>query len=96
MLGRYFKIQRGNNAPAPCLPKCSGLNPLPLHASASRGAMSGRSMGTRPVPMITPSRSGSIRLRSRPLSVIAMPEAATPNFAARPMILMLLRCSWGM
>src|SRR5262245_23388178 len=59
------------------------------------GAISGRSMGTTPVPMTTPTRSGFSWARSSPLSVTASPAATTPKRAARPMILRLLRCGPG-
>src|SRR5262245_3811325 len=96
MLGRYFRIHSGNRADAPRLARRSAFSsPASLTASTMSGATSGRAIGTTPVPMTTPTRSGFSRDRSRPESRTAMPEAATPKRAARPMILMLLRCGGG-
>src|SRR3954466_1979628 len=45
--------------------------------------------------MTTPTRAGSRRSISRPLSANAIPAAATPKRDARPMIFRFLRCSGG-
>ena len=50
MFGRYLRIQRGNRAAPARWPKRGTWKlPLPLQASARRGASSGKSIGTTPV-----------------------------------------------
>ena len=96
MFGRYLRIQRGNRAaPARWPNRGTWKLPLPLQASLSSGASSDKSIGTTPVPMTTPTRSGFSCSVSRPLSATARAAAPTPNWVARPMILRNLRCSPG-
>ncbi len=96
MFGKYFRIHKGKRAPAPFWPKrlVSSLPSL-SQASMSAGVNSGRSTGTRPVPITTPIRVGSSLSRSSPESWSPRPAAPTAKRMARDMIFMLLRCLAG-
>ena len=87
MFGRYLRIQSGNRALAPFwLSRSTCKRPSSLHDSTRVGMISGRSIGTMPVPMTTPMRSGFSLASSSPLSRSARPAAPTANRVGRFMI----------
>ena len=95
MFGRCLSSHRGKSPPPSGCGRRVASNWSSWHARASIGASSPRSIGTTPVPITTPTRSGSSPLRFSPLSFTARAAAPSPNRAARPISFRFLRASAG-